>query len=274
MDWYYVDAGKQAGPVSEAEFDQLAQTGRIQPATLVWREGMANWLPYSQVRQIAAGAPPISPTVPLTSMGTPVAAGPATAAGSTDVVCAQCNGIFPRENTIQYGSTYVCATCKPIFVQKLKEGAVTTMGLGAMNYAGFWIRFAAKLIDTLIFGVVFGIPGVIFMVASMNNMQGGQPSPAAMGVFYLLIGIAMVASAGYTTFFHGKWGATAGKMACGLKVVMPDGSPISYARSFGRAMAEILSGQICYIGYIIAGFDGEKRSLHDHIANTRVIHIR
>jgi uncharacterized RDD family membrane protein YckC len=63
-------------------------------------------------------------------------------------------------------------------------------------------------------------------------------------------------------------------MACGLKVVTPEGSPIGFGRAFGRAMAEILSGLICNIGYIIAGFDSQKRALHDHIANTRVIRIR
>jgi len=73
---------------------------------------------------------------------------------------------------------------------------------------------------------------------------------------------------------QGKYAATLGKMACGLKVVLPDGAPISYGRAFGRAWAELLSGFICDIGYIIAAFDSQKRSLHDHIANTRVIRVR
>jgi len=79
---------------------------------------------------------------------------------------------------------------------------------------------------------------------------------------------------GYNTLMQGKYGATLGKLACGLKVVQPDGAPISYGRAFGRAWAEILSGVICDIGYIITAFDGQKRSLHDHIANTRVIRVR
>jgi len=84
----------------------------------------------------------------------------------------------------------------------------------------------------------------------------------------------LVILAGYSTFFHGKYGATPGKMACGLKVVTPEGTPIRYGRAFGRAMAEILSRMICDIGYIIAAFDSQKRALHDHIANTRVIRAR
>ena len=80
---------------------------------------------------------------------------------------------------------------------------------------------------------------------------------------------------GYNTIMQGKYGATLGKLACGLRVVQPDGAPISYGRAFGRAWAEILSGLFtCDIGYIITAFDSQKRSLHDHIANTRVIHVR
>jgi uncharacterized RDD family membrane protein YckC len=60
-------------------------------------------------------------------------------------------------------------------------------------------------------------------------------------------------------------------MACSLKVVTADGAPISYARAMGRALSELISGLVCYIGYIIAAFDREKRALHDHIANTRVV---
>src|ERR1044072_2080041 len=39
----------------------------------------------------------------------------------------------------------------------------------------------------------------------------------------------------------------------------------------GRFFAEILSGLLLYVGYILAGFDEEKRSLHDRIFNARVV---
>jgi uncharacterized membrane protein len=42
---------------------------------------------------------------------------------SGDVICAECGKTFTRENAIQYGTTWVCATCKPVFLQKLREGA-------------------------------------------------------------------------------------------------------------------------------------------------------
>jgi uncharacterized RDD family membrane protein YckC len=77
---------------------------------------------------------------------------------------------------------------------------------------------------------------------------------------------------GYQIFFLGKYGATPGKMACKLKVVTAEGTPITYGRATGRFFAEKLSGLTCTIGYIIAAFDDQKRTLHDHICGTRVVY--
>jgi uncharacterized RDD family membrane protein YckC len=70
----------------------------------------------------------------------------------------------------------------------------------------------------------------------------------------------------------GKFAATPGKMACGLKVIMSDGSQVTYWRALGRHFAKVLSVLILYIGYIMVAFDEEKRGLHDRICDTRVIH--
>ena len=76
----------------------------------------------------------------------------------------------------------------------------------------------------------------------------------------------------YEIFFLEKFGATPGKMACSIKVVTAEGGKIGYGRATGRYFSYILSGFICYIGYIIVAFDGQKRALHDYICNTRVIY--
>ena len=106
----------------------------------------------------------------------------------------------------------------------------------------------------------------------MISQQGGQPNFAAIGLQIILQVAGLGFGVAYNTFMHGKYGATLGKMAVGIRVVMADGAPITFMRAFGRAWADILSSMICYIGYIIAGFDAEKRSLHDHICQTRVIY--
>ena len=90
----------------------------------------------------------------------------------------------------------------------------------------------------------------------------------------LIWGLSVAIQCAYETFFIGKMGATPGKMALGLKVVRADGSPVDYARAAGRFFGKMLSGIILGIGYIMAGFDAQKRALHDMICDTRVIKAR
>jgi uncharacterized RDD family membrane protein YckC len=63
-------------------------------------------------------------------------------------------------------------------------------------------------------------------------------------------------------------------MALGLKVITPDGNRISVGRGIGRYFALLLDSLTLGIGFFMAGWDSEKRALHDRIAGTRVIRTR
>lgn len=76
----------------------------------------------------------------------------------------------------------------------------------------------------------------------------------------------------YFVFFWTQYGATPGKMVLKLKVITPEGGFISAGQAVGRYFSQILSGLILCIGFMMAGWDSEKRALHDRIANTRVIY--
>jgi uncharacterized RDD family membrane protein YckC len=282
MNWYYVDQGQQAGPVDDAQLEELRQSGRIQPETLVWREGMANWTAYREAKGESGQAN--APAAPPPSVATAVMTG-----DTVEAVCAECGKIFPKDETIRFGEAYVCRNCKPVFMQKLAEGA--RLNVGGFHYAGFWIRVAAKLLDGLIIGLVVFIPLMVVMVvligtsSSSHSNLGLTPGDGALraassrgpeliaNLFgfafqFLAYGLQII----YSTFFNGRYGATPGKMICRLKIVDSDGNRIGYGRAFGRGCAELLSNFICSIGYLIAAFDSQKRALHDHICNTRVIY--
>jgi len=263
MNWHYVEQGQQVGPVSDEQLADLNRTGRINADTLIWCEGMTDWLPFHKVKlepNPAAGQTGAAET--RTSPPT----------NPNEAVCAECGKTFPLDETILHGKSHICASCKPVFIQKLSEGA--PINTGELNYAGFGIRFGAKFLD----GIILGIPMMAIFFALMfpwirlhahnnqpNNLQGFQIVP-------ILIEFALFAvQIGYQTFFLGKYGATPGKMLCKLQVVTAEGGRIGYGRAAGRAFAEILSGMLCYIGYLLVLFDGQKRALHDHICNTRVI---
>jgi len=255
MDWYYVDGGQQAGPVDDAQLAALASSGKILSDTLVWRDGMETWRMYGEVKAPGADAllapPLVAPAPPALPSG--------------EAACAECGGVFNVQDMIPYGNVHVCAGCKPVFMQKLAEGA--RVNTGTFNYAGFWIRVGAKILDGLILGVVFLPPFFYFAIKAAGQQPFGKFQ--VLQLFFELV--YMAANIGYQIFFLGKYGATLGKMACGLRVVTAEGGKVSYARATGRVFAEMLSGMICYIGYIIVAFDDQKRGLHDHICNTRVV---
>ncbi len=294
MVWYYVKDGARQGPVEEGEFNQLVGQGVVRADTLVWCEGMAEWKPYSTVAPAAPAAPapqlPPEPRMdpqvapspapvamaheapvqaaplqaaPIQSVPVPVAGAPAAAAGQS-YYCSQCGRQYPSEDLVRFGTATVCANCKDIYAQRLRE---TGQVAGTRVYGGFWIRFVAVIIDAI------GLWIVNFAIQSVTGTRVTNPYNfgAAMSMIGINFIISISLSLAYESFFLVQYGATPGKMIFHLKVITPDGGPITWGRAVGRYFAKILSGITLMIGYIMAGFDSEKRALHDYIAGTRVI---
>ncbi len=56
--WYYANGRRRIGPVSVAVLRALAARSRVRRDTLVWREGLADWVPARQIDGLLpAGAP-------------------------------------------------------------------------------------------------------------------------------------------------------------------------------------------------------------------------
>jgi uncharacterized RDD family membrane protein YckC len=184
--------------------------------------------------------------------------------------CSQCGQAKLEHELARFGDILVCGACKPAYAQGLSEGIAAR---GALHYAGFWIRFAAYFIDGLILGFAsFALQSLLLLRIRPNPSLAGQAGTLALvGVAYI-VGMAIAAT--YEGMFVYKLGATPGKMVLGLRVVRPDGGPVSLGRAIGRYFAKLLSGLILLIGFIMAGFDREKRGLHDMLVDTRVIKRR
>ncbi len=134
-------------------------------------------------------------------------------------------------------------------------------GYPEIRFAGFWIRFVAAIIDGFILGIAF-IP---------LNVAASVTRSTASAVLIRLF-IALVEWA-YAVIMLGAFGATLGKMALGLKVVRDDFGPVGYGTAALREIiGKFISGLICLLGYISAGFDRRKQAWHDHIAKTLVIY--
>ena len=249
MEWYYTDGGRQVGPITGGDVERLVKEGKIVSKTLVWNPEMTDWEEYGKVRARAAAVLPNETAVTHT-------------VGQS--ACSECGRLLSQEDMIRYGSSWVCAVCKPIFVQKLKEGVSLS---GTMEYAGFWIRVAAKLIDGIILSVInmsLSVPAGFMMASSSGPYR-------SFTLTMILNALLIAMQATYTTWFLGRFGATPGKMVCRLKVVTADGGRVSYLRALGRHFAEFISSMTLLIGYVMAAFDDQKRTLHDRICDTRVV---
>lgn len=237
--WYYVDNGERVGPISDEVLVELVRLGRLTRESLVWTRGYSGWIAYGHVQPEAPAA----------------------------VACSCCGKAVSQDDVLRLLGATVCPECKPGYVQRLREGVLPVTGL---LYAGFWLRFGAKVIDWILLGLANTVVLGLFLAAMASN-------PENFFLFFLFQMVLMLAGyaigAAYTTYFLGRFGATPGKMLCSLKVVDPEGESIGYLRAFGRYFAEVLSGIVLYVGYLMAVFDDQKRTLHDHICSTRVVRV-
>jgi uncharacterized RDD family membrane protein YckC len=177
--------------------------------------------------------------------------------------CSECGQPWPPEDLARFGDRLICSNCKIAYAQKLREGVASA---GTFVYAGFWIRFVAWLIDRAILFVAEVVLQLFF--AAMLRSARTEVTLMTAGAEFLM---DMAIGATYEGIFVSRFGATPGKMALDLKVVRPNGGPISLGRAVGRYFAKIVSWVILAIGYIMAGFDSQKRALHDMLCDTRVI---
>lgn len=246
--------------MTQEEFAKLVETGAVQAETLVWREGMAGWLPYGQV-----------------SGQKPVAAGGAVEVEGDSAVCAVSGQRRPKRDMLEFEGRWVSAEHKEAFFQRLREGVAP---VGEMVYAGFWPRVGAKIIDSIIVGVVNvgvavvagGLMGAIF-ASSMDNPN--TAIAVALGIQAVTQVTGILIALFYSIYFIRKQDATPGKRLLGLKVLRADGSSLTKGRIVGRYFAEIVSSITLLIGYLMVAFDKEeRRALHDRICDTRVVKVR
>lgn len=173
-----------------------------------------------------------------------------------------------------------CDKCGAALQKPQPATAATGTGYpGATQYAGFWRRFAAYLIDGLIVGAVwtviyYGLMGA--GVLSMPEIADEEDIGPYIGwmIRYSLIsnGIMILLQTLYFAIMESSSKqATLGKMVLGIVVTDTDGKRISFGRAIGRNLGKIVSQIILFIGYLMIAFTEKKQGLHDMIANCVVV---
>lgn len=132
-----------------------------------------------------------------------------------------------------------------------------------MEYAGFWRRVAAYIID----GIILSFVSLAFSELFMDDLKPEIPWEMlgelyAFGAFFALY---------HAIFESSKFQATPGKMAIGVIVTDLHGNRISLVRAIGRDLGKFVSINIMGVGVMMAGWGDRKQALHDVMADCLVI---
>lgn len=137
------------------------------------------------------------------------------------------------------------------------------------RYAGFWMRFWAYIVDTI---VIFSVNG--FLLSPLKFVNNG----AMIHFGYWTVNglIAAIIFYAYFLLMTKFFGQTLGKMIFGLKVVNEKDEPVKWSDLFFREIVGRFIYNVIWIMkllYIVVAFTNEKQGIHDMIGKTRVIHV-
>jgi uncharacterized RDD family membrane protein YckC len=175
--------------------------------------------------------------------------------------CSRCSVPYCGDCLVDIAGQPYCAICKSERLLDVRSGVDATR----LDFASPWKRFAAIFLD----GLIVNLPIYLGSILTAMAIAGvDENNPLLTFVFIPLM---------FAQFFYegammaAKRGVTLGKMAVKVRVVRPDGSPISTGQAWGRAAMKLLFGCISIFDYLPAFFTKERTTLHDLVAGTRVI---
>jgi len=135
-----------------------------------------------------------------------------------------------------------------------------------MEYVGFWKRFVAFVIDSLILIVV-----VVPLVLAIYGRDYLARSETGFAGFWDFVIQAVLPAIAVILFWRYQ-GATPGKMAIHAKIVdARSGGAPSTGRLVARYFAYIVSILPLFLGFVWIAIDRRKQGWHDKIAGTLVI---
>lgn len=140
--------------------------------------------------------------------------------------------------------------------------------MNEQEYAGFWLRLGATMIDVLIMFVVILLP--LSFIYGEEYWLGDQ---VIQGFWDIFLGYVVPFVA--TIWFWLRYLGTPGKMLMRLTIVdAKTGNKMSLGQAVGRYFAYIPALLPLGLSLIWVGFDKRKQGWHDKLAGTVVIRVR
>ncbi|MGO9026592.1 MAG: RDD family protein [Beijerinckiaceae bacterium] len=231
---YYVRGETEAyGPYDGRALKDMIEQGRLSPTTGIARLGETQWSEVKDHRYFGSLRPAGSSAPPGEAIRLPGAPGYA-------------GGVVPAQ----------------------------------LRYAGFWIRFVAYLIDavllwilcTVIGGVIGAVIGASLKGGSLDASSTSNDTVASVAGGLAVLAMFAAAIVYNVLFVSGSWQATPGKRLLGLHIITASGQRVGGWRAFGRYLCYIVSALPFYIGFMMIGWNKEKKGIHDMICETRVVY--
>jgi uncharacterized RDD family membrane protein YckC len=278
--WYYSDSQRnRLGPVAASDLADLHRGGQLQPGTLVWREGLAAWMPWHQVMDEVLGqdrAMPASPTLATAAAAAAEDRRPLFSVPNDEPALAVASGYNPYQVVDRVpASPYAPPSASIGVLPRTVRG-------GHVVYARFLKRFASNAVDGLLAGIAAYavlIPVMLAMGAGLGSVVRGGAAAAGLGFGF--IGLMYAIQIGVPAIYYGAmqssgWQATLGKRMTDTKLTRTDGSPVSFWRGFFRSVAFVLSIALsCGLGAIATAImtvtTERRQGLHDLICDTVVV---
>jgi uncharacterized RDD family membrane protein YckC len=286
MNWFYAENGQQKGPVSDSDLASLAENGALRAETLLWREGLPDWQPLSRVR----------PDLISTS-GAPMLGGVAVPEQNKDLLVQQMREGVIGELTAPGSMRYVGFWWR--LLSWIIDYIILLVAQQVIQLAGMFMIGAvgAGMGDseaTGIFGVV-AVIGIFFFSLALNAWYhtwmvarfGGTLGKMALGFKIVTMdgmpvrwprALARWAVSGFVN--HIIWGIIWLVPVMLIFIVGMGGLQNFRNMEQSPAFAFWVIGMFAaaVVGFIaggfpfwMAGFDKEKRALHDRICATRVV---
>jgi uncharacterized RDD family membrane protein YckC len=263
---------------------ELVDTAKVSPATLIRKGESGQWIEAGKIQGLmqpgatpsaAAARPAGTVAKPAGAVakpagavakpaGAPAKPAPAKPAAPINPYAIQAN---PHDEAF-WGDLEKSQAPKMVGAPTPAAAAPTASGSKApTNYAGFWLRGAALLIDGVVLMVLGGSFG--FVAGFGMGLAGyGDDEKLLQAVGF---GLGLIIQWAYYVFMESSNKmATVGKSLLGLIVTDMDGRKIGFGRANGRFFGKYLSAFTFGIGLIMAGFTQKKQTLHDMITSTLV----
>jgi len=188
--------------------------------------------------------------------------------------------------------TAFCTSCgRPIVGYSVGQaGAVAVAGsypvgveASATNYAGFWLRLVAAILDNIILAVPAAPLAILMFASALPGLALARGNPALLVATFLprivLLVILLLAMKWlyWALMESSSWQATLGKKALGLYVTDLEGNRVSFGKASGRfwsgrGLSMVPLGNLYYlVDCICCGFTEKKQAVHDMIAGCLVM---